>query len=205
MNRTDRLYAIVEELRAIAPRPRSARWLAGRFEVSARTVERDIAALQQSGCRSRPSPAGPAATAWTGADAAAVNLTPGEAVAMAAALRQLDGTPFRVGRRGRRCASWWRRCRRATRPPPRSWPSASTCSASPARRRRRPDAAAGRGRAAAPAGAADRLRRPGRDGHRAGHRAAWLRRLARRPLVPDGLVPALATGCGPSGPTGSPA
>jgi predicted DNA-binding transcriptional regulator YafY len=44
MNRTDRLYAMVEELRAIAPRPRSARWLAGRFEVCARTVERDIGA-----------------------------------------------------------------------------------------------------------------------------------------------------------------
>lgn len=44
MNRTDRLYALVEELRAVAPRPRSARWLAGRFEVSARTVERDLMA-----------------------------------------------------------------------------------------------------------------------------------------------------------------
>ncbi|ROS78923.1 YafY family protein [Cellulomonas sp. PhB143] len=49
MNRTDRLYAIVEELRAVAPRPRSARRLAERFEVSARTIERDLAALQQSG------------------------------------------------------------------------------------------------------------------------------------------------------------
>src|SRR5256885_15081562 len=49
MNRTDRLYALVEELRAVAPRPRSARWLAARFEVSSRTVERDIGALQQAG------------------------------------------------------------------------------------------------------------------------------------------------------------
>lgn len=49
MNRTDRLYAIVEELRAVAPRPRSAHWLADRFEVSARTIERDIGALQQAG------------------------------------------------------------------------------------------------------------------------------------------------------------
>ena len=118
MNRTDRLYAIVEELRAVAPRPRSARWLAGRFEVSVRTVERDIGALQQSGV---PIWAEPGRTGGYCLDKARtlppVNLTPGEAVALAVALRQLDGTPFRsdagtalrklvtamqAGRRGRR-------------------------------------------------------------------------------------------------------
>ena len=45
MNRTDRLYALVEELRAVSPPRRSARWLAERFEVSVRTVERDLSAL----------------------------------------------------------------------------------------------------------------------------------------------------------------
>jgi predicted DNA-binding transcriptional regulator YafY len=49
VTRTDRLYALVEELRAVAPRPRSARWLADRFEVSSRTIERDLTALQLSG------------------------------------------------------------------------------------------------------------------------------------------------------------
>ena len=49
MNRTDRLYALVEELRAVAPRPRTSRWLADRFEVSVRTIERDLSALQQAG------------------------------------------------------------------------------------------------------------------------------------------------------------
>jgi predicted DNA-binding transcriptional regulator YafY len=49
VNRTDRLYALVEELRAASPRPRSARWLAARFEVSVRTIERDLSALQQAG------------------------------------------------------------------------------------------------------------------------------------------------------------
>ncbi|MDR2987075.1 MAG: YafY family transcriptional regulator [Nocardiopsaceae bacterium] len=49
MNRTDRLYALVEELRAVAPRPRSAARLARKFEVSTRTIERDILALQESG------------------------------------------------------------------------------------------------------------------------------------------------------------
>jgi predicted DNA-binding transcriptional regulator YafY len=96
VNRTDRLYAIVEELRAVAPRPRSARWLAERFEVSARTVERDISALQQSGV---PIWAEPGRAGGYCLDKARtlppVNLTPGEAVALAVALRQLDGTPFR--------------------------------------------------------------------------------------------------------------
>ena len=95
MNRTDRLYAIVEELRAVAPRPRSARWLAGRFEVSARTIERDISALQQSGvpvwaeggrcggyCLDKERTLPP------------VNFTPGEAMALAVALRHVAGTPF---------------------------------------------------------------------------------------------------------------
>ena len=95
MNRTDRLYALVEELRAVAPRPRSARWLAARFEVSARTVERDLSALQQSGV---PIYAEPGRTGGYTLDKARtlppVNLTPAEAVAMALALQQLTGTPF---------------------------------------------------------------------------------------------------------------
>ena len=45
----DRLYATVEELRAAAPHYRSTSWPAERFEVSGRTIERDLAALQQSG------------------------------------------------------------------------------------------------------------------------------------------------------------
>jgi predicted DNA-binding transcriptional regulator YafY len=97
VNRTDRLYALVEELRAVAPRPRSARWLAGRFEVSVRTVERDINALQQSGV---PIYAEPGRTGGYCLDKARtlppVNLTPGEAVAMAVALQRLEGTPFRA-------------------------------------------------------------------------------------------------------------
>jgi predicted DNA-binding transcriptional regulator YafY len=49
VNRTDRLYAIVEELRANGRRGRTAAWLARRFEVSPRTIKRDIAALQSAG------------------------------------------------------------------------------------------------------------------------------------------------------------
>src|SRR5919106_1665866 len=49
MNRTDRLYAVVEELRAAGQRGHTARQLADRFEVSVRTIERDLSALGQAG------------------------------------------------------------------------------------------------------------------------------------------------------------
>lgn len=49
MRRADRLYALVEELRAQAPRPVTRATLARRFEVSSRTIERDVLALQHSG------------------------------------------------------------------------------------------------------------------------------------------------------------
>ncbi len=49
MNRIDRLYALVEELRAAGPRGRTARQLAERFELSVRTIERDLSALGQAG------------------------------------------------------------------------------------------------------------------------------------------------------------
>jgi predicted DNA-binding transcriptional regulator YafY len=95
MNRTDRLYAMVEELRAIAPRPRSARWLAHRFEVCSRTVERDIGALQQAGVPiyAQPGRAGGYVLDKTHS-LPPVNITPSEAVAVAVALEELRGTPF---------------------------------------------------------------------------------------------------------------
>ena len=100
MNRTDRLYAMVEELRAVAPRPRSATWLAGRFEVCARTVERDISALQQAGV---PIYAEPGRIGGYVLDKARtlppVNVTPEEAVAIAVGLEMLRGTPFHAAAR----------------------------------------------------------------------------------------------------------
>ncbi|MFF4486247.1 helix-turn-helix transcriptional regulator [Streptomyces sp. NPDC001544] len=48
MNRTPRLYALVEELRAAAPRSLTVAALAARFEVSTRTVQRDLQALMEA-------------------------------------------------------------------------------------------------------------------------------------------------------------
>src|SRR5262245_50098912 len=43
------MYAVVEELRAAGKRGRTARQLAAHFEVSVRTIERDLSALGQAG------------------------------------------------------------------------------------------------------------------------------------------------------------
>jgi predicted DNA-binding transcriptional regulator YafY len=95
MTRTDRLYALVEELRVVAPRPRSGRWLADRFEVSLRTIERDVSALQQAGT---PIWAEPGRTGGYCLDPLRtlppVNFTPSEAVAIAVVLEGMAGTPF---------------------------------------------------------------------------------------------------------------
>jgi predicted DNA-binding transcriptional regulator YafY len=95
VNRTDRLYAMVEELRAMAPRSRTAQQLSDRFEVSVRTVERDLLALQESGVPiwAQPGPGGgysidPSMTLPP------VNFTAVEAAAMAIALGRVGEMPF---------------------------------------------------------------------------------------------------------------
>jgi len=96
MNRTDRLYAIVEELRAAAGRGRTAAQLATRFEVTERTIKRDVSALQQSGV---PIWATSGPGGGYGLDAAAtlppLTFTVGEATAVAIALATQPGLPFR--------------------------------------------------------------------------------------------------------------
>jgi predicted DNA-binding transcriptional regulator YafY len=95
MNRTDRLYALVEELRAAAPRPRSARQLAGRYEVSTRTIERDVLALQESGV---PIYAETGRRGGYVIDKALtlppLNFTAAEMVAMAVSMAGAEATPF---------------------------------------------------------------------------------------------------------------
>jgi len=100
MNRTDRLYALVEELRAVAPRPRSARQLAEHYEVSTRTIERDILALQESGVPIY------AETGRRGGYAIdktltlpPLNFTAAEMVAIAVSLAREENTPFAAATR----------------------------------------------------------------------------------------------------------
>lgn len=102
MNRTDRLYALVEELRASAPASRTAKELSEVYEVSTRTIERDILALQEAGVPIRGA-AGrrggysidPARTLPP------VNFTPAEALAVAIALAD-NASPFAAAGRAAR-------------------------------------------------------------------------------------------------------
>ncbi|MBL1074654.1 YafY family transcriptional regulator [Nocardia sp. 2] len=95
MNRTDRLYAIVEELRAISPRLRTARELALRYEVSPRTIERDIAALQQAGIPVYADVGRRGGYALEKSmSLPPLNFTAAETVALAVALARNRGGPF---------------------------------------------------------------------------------------------------------------
>lgn len=95
VNRTDRLYALREELRRAGAAGRSAERLAVQFEVSVRTVKRDISALQQGGFPvwARPGPGGGYVV-----DAAAtlppVTFTDAEVSGLAAAVEAHRGQPF---------------------------------------------------------------------------------------------------------------
>ena len=95
MNRTDRLYALVEELRAASPDHGSTTWLAERFEVSSRTIERDLSALQQSGVPIYATPGRRGGYAIdTQATLPPLNLTAAEVAAVATALAAESSTPF---------------------------------------------------------------------------------------------------------------
>jgi predicted DNA-binding transcriptional regulator YafY len=95
MNRTERLYALVEELRAAGPQGRSARRLAEHFEVSVRTIERDLSALGQAGV---PISARTGRRGGYQLDRAMslppLNFTPGEAAAIAVALSRSESVPW---------------------------------------------------------------------------------------------------------------
>jgi predicted DNA-binding transcriptional regulator YafY len=95
VNRTERLYALVEEMRAVAPRPRTAQHLAARFEVSVRTVQRDLGALMEAGVPlyATPGPGGGYAIDPTHT-LPPVNFTSDEAAALAIALARPGSSPL---------------------------------------------------------------------------------------------------------------
>lgn len=102
MNRTDRLYAIVEELRASAPASRTARELAALYEISTRTIERDILALQEAGVPIRGAAGrGGGYSIDPARTLPPVNFTPAEALAITIALADDTGPFAAVGRTAR--------------------------------------------------------------------------------------------------------
>jgi predicted DNA-binding transcriptional regulator YafY len=96
VNRTERLYAIAEELRAAGPRGRTSAWLARRLEVSTRTIKRDVDALLQAGLPvwAQAGPGG--GYVLDVATLPPLSVTGAEAAAIAVALAALPTLPFAV-------------------------------------------------------------------------------------------------------------
>jgi Predicted transcriptional regulator len=89
VKRVDRLYALVEELRAVLPRCVRPDALAERLGVSVRTVERDVAHLRRSGLPIVLRP-GEGYRLAEGMALPPLNLTPEEAAAIGRALGRMD-------------------------------------------------------------------------------------------------------------------
>ena len=95
MNRTDRLYALREELRRAGSAGRTAERLAEVFAVSTRTIKRDISTLQHGGFPvwARPGPGG-GYVVDKAATLPPVNFTDAEVAGLAAAVTAHRGQPF---------------------------------------------------------------------------------------------------------------
>ena len=95
MNRTDRLHAIGHALRTAGPRGRTAAWLAERFEVSSRTIKRDMAALLEAGLPIDAQDGRGGGYQWQkSAVLPPLSFTAAEATAIAIALSQDPSVPF---------------------------------------------------------------------------------------------------------------
>lgn len=96
MNRTERLYGLAEELRRVGDRGRRCAALAAMFEVSERTIKRDISALQYAGLPiwAEQGRLGGYRFLETKAELPAVTFTSGEAAALAIALGTQRDLPF---------------------------------------------------------------------------------------------------------------
>lgn len=95
MKRVERLHALSEMLRRSGARGVSAERLAREFEVSVRTIKRDLDALENSGAPvwSRPGPGGGYGLA-AGASLPPVSLSPAQAVALMAAVSAARDAPY---------------------------------------------------------------------------------------------------------------
>lgn len=95
MKRVERLHALSDMLRRSGTRGVSAERLAGEFEVSVRTVKRDLDALENSGAPiwSRPGPGGGYGLA-VGSSLPPVTLSPAQAVALMAAVSAAPDAPY---------------------------------------------------------------------------------------------------------------
>ncbi|PVE18513.1 YafY family protein [Arthrobacter sp. Bz4] len=95
MRRVERLHALSEMLRRSGARGVSAERLAREFEVSVRTIKRDLDALENSGAPiwSRPGPGGGYGLAVEGS-LPPVSLSPAQAVALMAAVSAAPDAPY---------------------------------------------------------------------------------------------------------------
>jgi proteasome accessory factor B len=95
VRRLERLYALTEEIRRHEPAPLSAAYLADRFGVSRRTIERDLASLRTAGVPLRAARGRGGghtldpASSWT-----PVLLNPAEVTALLLAQAATPGIPF---------------------------------------------------------------------------------------------------------------
>lgn len=95
VNRTDRLHALLGELRAAAPEALPAGELATRLGVSVRTVERDVSDLRRAGLPVRTADGHGGYLLGEGVTLGPLDLTPAEAAAVLAALTPLGDGPAR--------------------------------------------------------------------------------------------------------------
>ncbi len=95
VKRAERLHALSELLRRSGTRGCSADRLAREFDVSVRTIKRDLAALERSGAPlwSRPGPGGGYGLA-AGATLPPVTLSPEQAVALLSAVSAAQDAPY---------------------------------------------------------------------------------------------------------------
>jgi predicted DNA-binding transcriptional regulator YafY len=95
MRRLERLYALTEEIRRHEPAPISATHLAESFEVSRRTIERDLASLRAAGVPLRAAQGrGGGYVLDPGSSRTPVSLNPAEITALLLAQAAAEGIPF---------------------------------------------------------------------------------------------------------------